>query len=132
MRQSEPVRLFDSRYQQRAGRPTDSPVSVKNQDHRPSRKQITAEDYTISVSATQQKDMVNLSGRVSEGPDCKRLKLDFYLQDGDGHLIHLIDMADNLGGFRSDLLEASKRVKHGDSFSRWDIVSIAATCQQMD
>ncbi|MFA5515559.1 MAG: DUF4124 domain-containing protein [Desulfuromonadales bacterium] len=129
---SQPVSLFDSKYQaQKIAKPTKSASTAKTQSSPPSRKQITADDYNISVKVGQQQNMVILSGRISEGPPCKRLKIDFYLQDGEGRLIHLIDIAENLGGFLSDLLEASKKVKYGDSFSRWDIVSMAATCQQM-
>jgi hypothetical protein len=129
----EPVEVFDSRHD--GIKPVETPASrpkVRSGKPRRGEKVITADDYRISAEVNQKRDLVCISGRISEGPPCKRLKLDFYVQDGAGHLLHLIDIAEDLGGFMSDLLETSRRVKYGDSRSHWRILSISATCLQSD
>lgn len=130
--QAESVELFDSHSEivpsdQLSGR---SQPATKSKNSRPTKKSITASDYNINVNASQLRDKVYLSGRISEGPPCLRLKLDFTLQDEDGHLIHLITVTKNIGGFLSDIVEASKRVKYGDTDSKWNIIETSGVCQK--
>ncbi len=122
-------KFFDSRHDGiKPEKVSRSAAKSRTGQSRQGEKVITAEDYQISAAVSQSQDLVCLSGRISDGPACKRLKVDFYVQDGDGHLVHLIDIAEDLGGFMSDLLETSRRVKYGDSRSQWSILSISATC----
>lgn len=128
---AEPVDVFDSRHESvPSGKPDRSQPVTKSKNSRPVKKSISADDYKINVTATQLRDKVYLSGRISEGPACMRLKLDFTLQDEDGHLIHLITVAENIGGFLSDIVEASKRVKYGETGSKWNIIETSGVCQK--
>lgn len=124
---AEEVTVFDNESVSvpvREGTPQPDPPARRESG----KKLISAEDYQISAALQQKGDYVYLSGRVSGGPPCKVLLLDVFGHNSAGVSVHIIDRADNLGGFMSDLLEGKKRLKTPVSADRWEITSIRARC----
>jgi hypothetical protein len=124
-----PLTVFDSEYQSVAA-PESPPAETRKALRRPERKAISADDYQISVRVAQFNDQVILSGRISDGPPCKRFKLDFTVQDEEGHLLHLITVAEDIGGFLSDLLNVSRKVKYGVTGNTWKVIATNGVCQK--
>ncbi len=93
-------------------------------------KQITANDYRIQVRVDQQGELVSFTGRIADGPPCKRLRLTFYAHSNDGLKAAASTAVEDLGRFGSRLFETSDRVKTPSApFDRsWTVSDIAGLC----
>jgi len=94
-------------------------------------KHITADDYTIKLSVRQSGDYVEFSGRISDGPLCKNLRVSAYADSDGGGSAHAIDVVRFSSGVRSQTFDGKYRYpwyKKSQPKPQWEVHTIYASC----
>jgi hypothetical protein len=83
--------------------------------------------YILSMlQATQKDNTLKVSGRITKGQKCKRLKVDIFLESEDGHNAHVICTVNKVGGFTKRLLSGTTTVYNDDT--DWEVSDIYVKC----
>jgi len=108
------------------------PNRTKTTRQQPKKKKyITADDYTIKLSARQSGDYVEFSGRISNGPMCKKLRVSAYADSNQGGKTHVIKVVSFSSGVRSKTFDGKDRhpwYKKSSPKPQWQITSVYASC----
>ncbi len=109
-----------------------SPPKAKKRRQKSARKKIiSADDYTIKLSARQSGDYVKFSGRISNGPTCKKLRVSAYADSNQGGTAHAIKIVSFSSGVRSKTFDGKDRYpwyKKSSPKPQWEVTSVYATC----
>ena len=93
---------------------------------------ITAKDYEITSSVRQSGDYVIISGRISNGPVCKNLKVSAYAKSDKGRTASISDVVSMSQGIKSTLFEGKAHRSYYDTSQakpKWEITSVYISCR---
>lgn len=95
------------------------------------KKHITADDYTIKLSARQSGGYVEFSGRISDGPMCERLSVTAFARSDQGGRTSVIDVVSFSSGVRSQTFDGKSRhswYKKIQPKPEWVVTKVYASC----
>ncbi len=87
---------------------------------------FSVDGYDISLSASQSRGVIDLSGRIN-GPRCKNLRLDIFLHNENGDRESTVITIKDVSGAGSNLIEGKIKLYHATN-ENWEISSVYTRC----
>lgn len=106
-------------------------VAAKNELIGGNPERITASDYTIRANASQSENIVTISGRISDGPECQNITVSAYAVSDTGRRAHVTTTTSMGKGVKSTLFSGTDKISYSENVDReeWNVTDLYIRCR---